>query len=329
MITATIILILLFAAELLYFRIADRFNIIDKPNERSSHRKVVLRGGGVIFAIGMWLWAVSYDCTYPWFLGGLTLIAVISFIDDIHSLPDSLRLLFQFTAMMLMFADLDLLHAEMWWMIVLALILCVGITNAYNFMDGINGITGGYSLAVLLPLLWLNNNGATTAFVDNSLLLCALMATIVFCYFNFRAHARCFAGDVGSVSIAFIIVFAIGKLVIQTGDITYLMLLALYGVDSVLTIIHRIMLHENLGQAHRKHMYQLLANELHWPHIYVATLYMVAQLAISAWLLLMNVWHWTYSIGVLLLLCGIYIIFMRHFYHLHEEYLQSLENKDT
>ena len=83
-----IILVLLFLAELFYFRIADKCNIIDKPNERSSHSTIVLRGGGIIFLIGVWIWSVFFGFQYPWFLVGLTLVAGISFVDDIHSLPD-------------------------------------------------------------------------------------------------------------------------------------------------------------------------------------------------------------------------------------------------
>jgi len=65
-------------------------NIIDKPNERSSHSTIVLRGGGIIFLIGIWIWSAFFGFQYPWFLAGLTLVAGISFVDDIHSLPDSI-----------------------------------------------------------------------------------------------------------------------------------------------------------------------------------------------------------------------------------------------
>lgn len=318
--TLLFILVVLFILELVYFQIADHYDIIDRPNERSSHREVVLRGGGIIFTMGMWLWAMAYGFEYPWFLAGLTLIAAVSFVDDIRSLPDSVRLLAQFVAMILMMQDLGLLTLSNWWLVILALIFCVGTTNAYNFMDGINGITGGYSIAVLLPLLWLDTDPAGIPFVKVPLLWVALLSCIVFCFFNFRPQARCFAGDVGSVGIAFIIVFVLGRLILQTSDLTYIMLLAVYGVDSVLTIIHRIMLHENLGEAHRKHMYQLLANELEWPHLYVAGLYAGVQLLISAGLLLMpNIaMRWVYSIGVMAILCGIYVWFMKRYFHLHK-----------
>ena len=99
MITLGIIFILLFIAELLYFKVADKCNIIDKPNERSSHSRIVLRGGGIIFLIGVWLWSAFYGLQYPWFLAGVTMVAGISFIDDIRPLPDKIRLIIQFIAM--------------------------------------------------------------------------------------------------------------------------------------------------------------------------------------------------------------------------------------
>src|SRR5574344_2139828 len=151
-----IIFIILLALEVVYFRIADRCNIIDKPNERSSHSSIVLRGGGIIFMLGLWIWAAFFGFEYPWFLAGVTLIAGVSFVDDIRSLPDSVRLVAQFAAAAMAFYQLDILHWDMWWIVLVALIVYVGATNVINFMDGINGITAGYSLAVLLPLATLN-----------------------------------------------------------------------------------------------------------------------------------------------------------------------------
>ena len=152
------IFILLLIAELVYFRIADKYNIIDKPNQRSSHSTIVLRGGGIIFLIGAWVWSLFFGFHYPWFLAGLTLVAGVSFVDDIHSLPDSVRLVAQFAAAAMAFYQLDILHWEMWWIVLVALIVYVGATNVINFMDGINGITAGYALAVLIPLGLLNTN---------------------------------------------------------------------------------------------------------------------------------------------------------------------------
>ena len=328
MITYIVIFILLLIAELLYFRIADKYNIIDKPNERSSHSTIVLRGGGIIFLIGIWIWSVFFGFQYPWFLAGLTLVAGISFVDDIHSLPDSVRLVAQFAAAVMAFYQLGILHWSMWWIILLALIVYVGATNVINFMDGINGITAGYSLAVLIPLALVNMDDI---FVEQSLIISTILASLVFCIFNFRpkGKAKCFAGDVGSIGIAFIILFLLGNVIIRTMDITWLIFLLIYGVDGCLTIVHRIMLHENLGEAHRKHAYQIMANELKVGHVKVALLYTVMQLVISLGFIYLcpdTVFaHWLYLVGVLAVLAIAYILFMKKYYHLHEEYLISLK----
>ena len=328
MIIYFIIFILLFVAELLYFRIADKCNIIDKPNERSSHSTIVLRGGGIIFLICIWIWSVVFGFQYPWFLAGLTLVAGVSFVDDIYSLPDSVRLVAQFAAAAMAFYQLGILHWSMWWIILLALIVYVGATNVINFMDGINGITAGYSLAVLVPLTLVNMNGV---FVEQSLIISTILSSLVFCIFNFRpkGKAKCFAGDVGSIGIAFIILFLLGNVMIKTTDITWLIFLLVYGVDGCLTIVHRIMLYENLGEAHRKHAYQIMANELKVGHVKVALLYTVMQLVISLGFIYLcpNTMfaHWMYLIGTLVVLAISYILFMKKYYHLHEEYLTSLK----
>lgn len=319
--------ILLLIAELVYFRIASRFNIIDKPNERSSHASVVLRGGGIIFMIGAWVWSAFYGFQYPWFLAGLTLVAGISFVDDIHSLPDITRLLTQFAAAAMAFYQLDMLHWTMWWIVLVALIVYVGATNIINFMDGINGITAGYSLAVLAPLALVNEK---MHFVEQSLITSTILASIVFCIFNFRpkGKAKCFAGDVGSIGIAFIMLFLLDNVIIKTGDITWLIFLLVYGVDGCLTIVHRIMLHENLGQAHRKHAFQIMANELNIGHVKVSLLYMAMQLSVSLGFIFLcpdtSISHWAYLGGALAVLTLAYVLFMRKYYHLHEEYLAAL-----
>lgn len=325
--TYLIIFVLLLAAELVYFRIADKFNIIDKPNERSSHSTIVLRGGGIIFLIGAWVWSAFFGFDYPWFLAGLTLIAGVSFVDDIRSLPDSVRLVAQFAAAAMAFYQLGILHWSMWWIVLVALIVYVGATNVINFMDGINGITAGYSLAVLLPLMAVNMDGG---YVEQSLIVSTVLASLVFCVFNFRpkGKAKCFAGDVGSIGIAFIMLFLLGNVIIKTEDITWLIFLLVYGVDGCLTIVHRIMLHENLGEAHRKHAYQLMANELKIGHVKVTLLYMVMQLAVSLGFIYLCpdtvLCHWMYLIGALAILAVAYVLFMKKYYHLHEEYLASL-----
>ena len=342
MTTYLIIAVLLLAAELIYFRIADKCNIIDKPNERSSHSTIVLRGGGIIFAIAMlvwFVWQMFQDSGFMFqeylpFLVGLLMVAGISFWDDVQSLPDSVRLVAQFVAMALMFWSMGIMNWSMWWVVPIALIVCVGATNIINFMDGINGITAGYALAVLIPLLMLDVRGQmadVAGFIEPSYLIVAIIGVLVFCIFNFRpkGKAKCFAGDVGSIGIAFIMLFAIGKLIVQTADVTYLILLLVYGVDGCLTIIHRIMLHENLGEAHRKHAFQLMANELKIGHVKVTLLYMAMQLAVSLGFIYLCpnsiVAHWGYFIGAILVLSLAYVLFKKKYYHLHEEYLRGLK----
>ena len=326
-ITYGIIFVILLVLELAYFKIADKCNIIDKPNERSSHSTIVLRGGGIIFAISMIVWLILQMVHGEWL--------------TVHDY--SVRLTAQFVAIGLMFWNLGIFGAFnvsngscvsgiiIPTLILLgAFIVCVGATNIINFMDGINGITAGYSLAVLVPLFLLNNM-MTEQFVMNSYIGITILGVLVFCIFNFRpkGKAKCFAGDVGSISIAFIMLFAIGRLIVQTGDVTYLILLLVYGVDGCMTIFHRIMLHENLGEAHRKHAYQLMANELRIGHVKVTLLYMVMQLVVSLGFIYLCpntiASHWIYLLSAIVVFCIAYILFMKKYYHLHEEYLKSLK----
>ena len=339
MIEYIIIFVLLLTAELIYFRIADKCDIIDKPNERSSHSTIVLRGGGIIFSLSMIAWAVlmvvqGNDFTpYILFLVGLLMVAGISFVDDIHSLPDSLRMVVQIGSILLMFWSIGLYGAFGSWVwtvvaILVALFFCVGATNIINFMDGINGITAAYGFAMLLPIALLNHN---MGFIDESYLIVVIIGLIVFSLFNFRpkGKAKCFAGDVGSIGIAFIILFALGKLMLATLDVTWIVFFLVYGIDGSMTIFHRIMLHENLGQAHRKHAYQLMANELKMSHVAVSLLYMFMQLVVSLGFIYLCpntiLAHWVYLVGAAAVLAVAYVLFKMKYYHLHEEYLASLK----
>lgn len=309
-----IFIILLVFAELLYFRIADHFNIIDKPNERSSHTSVTLRGGGILFWVGVLFYFLMSGWHYPWFFAGLTLVAAISFADDVKLQSPIVRLVLQFIGLLLMSIQWQLFDFS-WIIVVLVIVVSVGVLNAFNFMDGINGITGGYSLAVLASLWYVNNY--VTAFVDNNLIYLVFLALLVFNFFNFRIKAKCFAGDVGAVSIAFILIFILGMLIIKTGDLSYIAFLLVYGVDSVLTIVHRILLKENITEPHRMHLYQLLSNELKVPQLLVSTIYAVLQLLISfGFIMFYSVSLW-YLVIVAVLLTVVYLIIKRKYFHLH------------
>ena len=267
----------LFVLELLYFKIADRFNIIDKPNERSSHTAITLRGGGVIFyfgALAFWLYS---GFEYSWFFLGLTLMTVISFLDDVFTLSNKIRLLVHFASVFLMTCELQLFDMP-WYYLLVTFVVVVGVINAYNFMDGINGITACYSLAVGGLLLVVRQQ---VDFIAQDLLVFTLLGVLVFTFFNFRQKAKCFAGDVGSVAIAYILLFALGMLIIKTGNLIYFLFLTVYGIDTVWTILRRLYLRENIFEAHRSHLYQFLGNEAGVNKLLVSFLYGALQFLIG------------------------------------------------
>ncbi|MBL7764910.1 MAG: glycosyltransferase family 4 protein [Chitinophagaceae bacterium] len=294
-----LIIISLFMIELLYFRLADRFNIIDKPNERSSHTIVTIRGGGILFPFAWLIYFIVSGGAYPYFTIGLMLVSVVSFWDDITPLSSRIRLMAHLLAFTASFMELDLFtHVPLWYMPIIY-IVCIGCLNVINFMDGINGMTGLYSLSVLVPLgIWIMKD---TYFQQPILyLVCAL---IVFGWFNFRKKARCFAGDIGSVSIGFIMIFLILAAMFNRKPSTlnsselnfhfsYILLLALYGVDGILTMIQRLFNRENIFKPHRKHLYQYLANEMRWPHLWVAILYASIQTLMNIALLKSLLFGW-------------------------------------
>lgn len=273
-----ILVLLMFTLMILYFKIADHYNIIDKPNERSSHTEVTIRGGGVIFLFAA-LCSLLLHSDFWLPILGMLIIGIISFIDDRITLPNKIRIIFHLTAVTLMFLSLNVYHLFPWYICIALYVLVIGIINAYNFMDGINGITGLYSLVILCALQYVNYQ---TPFIQPDLIGLPILACLVFLFFNFRKKAKCFAGDVGSISIAFWITFLILKLIIQTEHYAYILFLTVYGVDAVLTIIHRLMLKQNIFEAHRLHFYQILANDQKWPHLRVSVLYAGLQLVIVA-----------------------------------------------
>ena len=316
--------IALVVIEISYFKIANHFNIIDKPNDRSSHSDITLRGGGIIFYIGVLLNFLFEGFQYPLFFLGLTFITFISFADDLHSQSSKLRLTVQFAAMALMFYQWGL-YSQHWYFTLFALIFCTGILNAYNFMDGINGITGGYSLVVIGAFWFINTY--MVQFVENKFIYAVISALLVFNFFNFRTKAKCFAGDVGAISIAFIILFLLGLLVIKTDDFSYIIILVVYGIDTVLTIIHRLLLKENIFQPHRMHVFQIMANELKIPHLLVSSFYAILQLLIIVGFILCKSYsYWFLGIIILILILS-YLFFKKKYFKLHKTNLFSTKEK--
>ncbi len=301
--------VLLFILELFYFRLADRFNIIDKPNERSSHTKVTLRGGGIIFYLAVLFYFFVSGFQYPWFFLGLTLMTLISFLDDVLTLSNKIRLIVHFCSVLLMTYQLQLFEMP-WYYLLVTFIIVVGVINAYNFMDGINGITACYSLAVGGLLMMVNRE---LNFIAMDLLGFTMIGVLVFAFFNFRSKAKCFAGDVGSVAIAFILLFAISTLIIHTGNFIYILFLVVYGIDTVWTIIRRIIRGENIFEAHRSHLYQFLGNEANCNKLLISFLYGLIQFVIGYVVFLISKKSFNiqmiFSIGLICSLSILYLTF--------------------
>lgn len=282
----------LLGAELLYLRLARRLGIVDTPNARSSHTDLTIRGGGVLFFVAALLAFVYVDCQWLLFLAGLTLVTVVSFLDDLRPLANRYRIGTQVVAMALLLRETGAYVPDGWsdvLMLGAVLLVGVGTLNAYNFMDGINGITALYSLVAVLTLWFWN---AETAFAPDvePLLAFVVIALLIFSFFNVRPKAVCFAGDVGSVSVGFIIVYALLRLSVQAHTYLPVLLLSVYGIDSVLTIVHRLYLRQNIFKAHRLHLFQLLVHRAGWPHLRVSVTYALVQAGINV--VVLAALHW-------------------------------------
>lgn len=280
----------LFGLELLYFKVADHFNIVDKPNLRSSHKDITLRGGGIIFYFAAVIYFIYSGFEYPWFFLGLTLMATVSFLDDIWTLSNKIRLFVHFGAVLLMAFQLNVFSFP-WYYLFVTFIVVVGVINAYNFMDGINGITALYSLVVGLLLMLVNN---IIGFIDQNLLAFSMIGILIFTFFNFRTKAKTFAGDVGSVAIAYILLFCLGSLIIKSGNVIYILFLMVYGIDAIWTILRRLKLRENIFEAHRSHLYQYLGNEAGYNKLIISFIYGFIQLIIG----LLVIWITQFSSSI-------------------------------
>jgi UDP-N-acetylmuramyl pentapeptide phosphotransferase/UDP-N-acetylglucosamine-1-phosphate transferase len=302
------VILILWAGLLLYFRIASKYNIIDKPNQRSSHNYITIRGGGIVF----WLAALIYSIQYfdsiesRYFFAGITLVCAVSFWDDISSLPNYMRITAHFLSISLIFYELGLFELFTWWLIIVTYILFVGIMNAYNFMDGINGITGLYSLAILIPLHYVNHQ--LISFTHPDFINYDILACFVFLFFNFRKRAKCFAGDIGSLGISCWIITLLLQLMIATQSIIWIIFLSVYGVDAIYTILHRIYLKQNIFKAHRLHFYQILSNEKGLSHLIVSSGYALVQLLICAAIIVTYQFYERYDWMIGIIIIGVLTI---------------------
>ncbi|MDR4484898.1 MAG: glycosyltransferase family 4 protein [Nitrospirales bacterium] len=277
-------LIALVVANRLYFKIALHAGIVDIPNQRSSHLSPTIRGGGIVFVVAFLFWSFLNIQLYPWFIAAVLLIAIVSFIDDVRSLPASVRFFVHLVSMILVGIQVELFNQPLW-ILFPVIIVGIGAINSFNFMDGINGITGMYGLVNLLTFFFINHE--IIHFMDDSLTLYVLMSILVFLFYNFRKQALCFAGDVGSVTLAFIQVFLLVKLIFVTYQFAWIFMFLVFGVDSVVTILYRLKKGENIFKPHRSHLYQYLSNEMGQSHLIISSVYGLLQLAINAMLIIL------------------------------------------
>lgn len=286
-------------SAILYLKMAAHFNIIDRPNERSSHRAPTIRGGGMIFVVSAILFYLWNGFSYPYLLTAVLVSGIVSFIDDIRIVSNRLKFSAHVLSVLLIFNECGLLTTWPPLYLVALGIFVIGVINAYNFMDGINGITGLYSLAVVVPLFLTEANEKL-----QSLELFLMMGLLVFNFFNTRRKAAWFAGDVGSISLAILIVFLLIMRIQQTHHLVYVGFLLVYGIDTVVTIMLRLIRREDIFKAHRSHFYQYLANEQKMPHVRIASVYGGIQLIISWVLLTQNQLIIILSVSFLIMLYG-------------------------
>ncbi|AMR32347.1 hypothetical protein A0256_13405 [Mucilaginibacter sp. PAMC 26640] len=271
-------LLLLFLLEKLYLFLARKLKIEAVPNLRSAHTIPTLLGGGIIIPIACLMYFILSDYQYTYWMAALFCLALVSYIDDLRDVSVSLRMIAQAAAIGVLLVQFNLFTYPVLLIPPVIIIMIISL-NAYNFLDGINGMTSVNSLVHLACLYYLNEN--TTHFIDRRLIIIVIMAVVVFSYFNFRVKAVCFAGDVGSISLAFFVCGCVLKLILVSNNVIFIILLLVYYLDAITTFVFRWMQGQDVFKAHNKHFYLYLVNHRKWSHLTVASTYAAAQLMIS------------------------------------------------
>ena len=304
--------LLLLGCMLLYLKLARKYNILDIPNHRSSHAKATVRGGGIIFPISLLGAFFLSNFQNSYLLVAVFLLGIISFLDDVYTLPSKWRFIVQIISSALILYELEL--GISLWIYPMLLFITIGGINAYNFMDGVNGMTALYSIVVLGTLLWINQ---TVVFVDDLFISLPLLSVVLFSFFNVRKKAVCFAGDVGSVSMALIVLFLLFQLVAVTQNLTYFLLLLVYVLDAGITIIRRKLNREDIFEPHCTHLYQKLVHDLKWPHLKTSLVYAGVQLLLNlliVWLVVNSLFS-TLLMATIVVVLSISYIFAYHIIH--------------
>lgn len=296
-------------------KIADKFNIIDKPNERSSHTKVTIRGAGIIFYVASMLYFVSHDFQYPWFFLGLSLLTYVSFLDDIRGVHPTARLAVHLACVLLMGYQCGVLNYP-WYYLVLAFVFTIGVINAYNFMDGINGMTASCTLVMGGLLLYVNTK---INYIEQDFLIYTLLGVVVFGFFNFRKKAACFAGDVGPAVLSFMLLFALGKLILKTGEFSYILFLAVYGIEIGWSVARRVYQGYHIFEPHRTFLLHMLSNEVGYNSLFVSLGYGLVQLGLGATVIYIVQFgasiQWSFAIVALSILSAFYLMWKQFIFN--------------
>ncbi len=311
-----LVFLILVLVEITYLKIAAHKGIKDTPNHRSAHINPTIRGGGIIFIPAVFLFLLFFpneSPNYYFLIISILLVSVISFIDDLITLTSYKRILVHFIAFTLVFYHLEFfnnLSIISIVLIFLSYVFALGYLNIYNFMDGINGIT--FLNALISYITFFIVNIYVVEFTNYNLLLILIFTTLIFGFFNFRIKPKCFAGDVGSITIGFTIIYFIIKLFLVSNNYIVFLMLGVYLMDGGWTIFERIGRKENILEAHKRHLYQLLANDLKIPHLKISLIYFLVQLILNAIIIYFLVFNinssLTFGIITFIVLSAIYII---------------------
>lgn len=280
-----IIFIFNWALIRIFITLSPRIGLQDLPNNRSSHDYHVVRGGGLVFAISWFMHAFLFGDVFTWYNAGLLLLFIIGFWDDIKQIRPAYRLLWQFIAVFLFLYDSNGLHLENFGYLVLLMFVLTYLINVFNFMDGINGMLGFYGLTVLVSLAMF---GYIQSFSISSPMAWLLGSLLAFLFFNARKRAMVFSGDVGSLTLAFVVLYFVFNFNQPAFDLTERLSQIIFSIccvsvflmDSLTTIFHRLMLRENIFKSHRFHLYQLITPRFIKSQLLTSFLYASFQLMI-------------------------------------------------
>ena len=278
-----IIFLLLSAGMFIYLKIAEKWSIVDQPNLRSSHQITTKRGAGVLYLLAFVIYLmVSSNNNLTLILSGL-ILGGVGFIDDLKNLNFKIKLAIQLIVILSYLIVQDYLSLD-WYYTILIFVFLIASINIFNFMDGINGLTILYSLSFLMSFYYINTE--FISFINPNMLLVMIICNVIIGFLNIRTKAVCFIGDVGSISMGFLYATLALILMIKTNSFAPLVLIMVYAVDAGWTIMERLSLKENIFLPHRRHLYQILVNELRFSHILISISYFTIQMLLNmVWLL--------------------------------------------